>query len=85
MGLVNRVLSDAMFDHYLEDYLTRIRSNAPLTLAAIKASTLAFHQEPEKRDMAKLDQMIQDCFESEDYKEGQRAFMEKQSPRFVGR
>jgi len=84
MGLVNRVLPDAMFDGFVDDYAQRICENAPLTIAAVKAVTLDIHRDPADRDLDRLDRMVQACFDSEDYVEGRRAFMEKRPPRFRG-
>lgn len=85
MGLVNRVVPVADLERYTLDYANTIGNNAPLTIAAVKRSLIEVLKDPAERDLAQCQQMVEACFESADYKEGQTAFMEKRKPQFKGR
>lgn len=85
IGLVNRVVpADRLRDEVMALAHT-IRDNAPLTVAACKASLRELQRPEADRDHARLARMVEDCFRSLDYQEGQRAFAEKRPPRFEGR
>lgn len=85
MNLVNRVVPAAELEKYTLDYATMIAGNAPLTLASVKASIIECLKDPAKRDLDRLQQMVEVCYKSEDYKEGQAAFAEKRKPVFKGK
>ncbi len=85
MGLINQMVPEAELDLAVDTMTGQINENAPLTIATIKAVAREIGRPSAERDHAKLEAMVQACFDSEDYIEGRRAFMEKRKPLFKGR
>ena len=85
MGLVQYVLPAAELAPFVRDYAQTIAGNAPLTIAAMKGIVGEVTKDPADRDMELCRRLVDECFASEDYVEGRRAFMEKREPSFSGR
>jgi len=84
IGLINRVADADKLDALLAEYTTAICQNAPLTIKAGKRIIRDVLKTGDA-DMDLARKLILDCFESDDYAEGRRAFMEKRKPVFKGK
>jgi enoyl-CoA hydratase/carnithine racemase len=85
IGLINFIVERDGIDAAVQAYADKIAGNAPLTLRAAKAALDAFERGSREADVAAVQIQVDACFDSEDYKEGRRAFREKRPPLFVGR
>ena len=85
MGLVNRVVPDREIEDYVRLMAETIATNAPLTIAAVKGIVRELLRDSGVPDTEACDLLVRRCFESADYQEGRRAFLEKRKPIFKGR
>ena len=85
MGLINRMVTVDELAALVDQYATTIASNAPMTVASIKTIVGEVVKDESMRDVAWCDRVVDECFNSDDYREGRTAFMEKRRPVFQGR
>src|SRR4029453_294458 len=83
MGLVHRVAPVPQLEALTREYCEAIAANAPLTMRAAKRIIREVGKSD--ADAALCERLGKECFDSEDYKEGRRAFMEKRKPAFTGK
>ena len=82
MGLVHHVVPVSDLERFTREYCGQIAANAPLTMRAAKRIVREILKSD--FDAALCKSWVRECFESEDYTEGRRAFMEKRKPVFKG-
>jgi len=85
MGFIQRLLPGEELEGYTYDYLRKVADNAPLSVRGAKVTIESYLQGLTDERRKRLRDLTIEATESEDYKEGTRAFLEKRAARFLGR
>ena len=84
IGLVDYVVSASTLWEHTMRLARTIADNAPLAVAAAKVTVAQILKDSACRDMEAVQRIEMQCANSDDFREGRRAFMEKRRPVFHG-
>lgn len=84
IGLINHAVPIDDLEDTVRNMANTICDNAPLSIRASKHTIAQLLTDKEDRDYDEIKRLSQMCFDSNDYKEGREAFMEKRKPVFTG-
>lgn len=85
IGLVNHVVPRTDLEDKVREIAAMISANAPLSMQAGKGLVNEIVKDARDRDDEKCSELVRRCLQSEDYREGRTAFMEKRPPVWKGR
>jgi len=84
MGFVDAVVDSDVVDSAIS-FGNAMMANAPLAIAGIKRILQAVASGEVEQRRPEIEHLIREALDSEDYREGARAFLEKRPGRFAGR
>ena len=84
IGLINFIVGREDLENTVNDYVQRIAANAPLTIKAVKSTVAEVVRDPGQESPEYIEKLVNECFLSDDYKEGRTAFLEKRKANFKG-
>jgi enoyl-CoA hydratase len=85
IGLIERMVPASQLKDAVREIARTISANAPLAIAAARISIAQILNDESQRDMEAIKEIGIRCADSEDFREGRRAFMDKRTPHFTGR
>lgn len=87
LGLLNYIVPVNELESFTYDFAKEILKNSPLTIAAIKEqlNILSKANPITPEVFERISQLRKTVFQSEDYREGINAFLEKRKPNFTGK
>jgi len=85
LGLVNHVVEPERLMPFTREIAAEIAGNAPLAIQATKRMMRLGLEETFEANVHHVFLQLLPLFQTEDFREGMRSFLEKRSPRFEGR
>jgi enoyl-CoA hydratase/carnithine racemase len=85
IGFIQRLLPVDELERYTYEYLKTVAANAPLSVRGAKVAVQYYLEGLDDARQKHLRDLATQAYESHDYREGTRAFLEKRPPRFAGR
>jgi enoyl-CoA hydratase/carnithine racemase len=85
MGLVHHEVPVAELESFTRNYCETLSANAPITMRTAKRMIRELQRLPREFDAVQAKAWVRECFDSADYAEGRKAFMEKRKPVFTGK
>ena len=85
IGFIQRLVPPDDLEKITSDYLRTVADNAPMSVRGSKLTVELYLEGLDDARRRRLRELSHETFESQDYQEGTRAFLEKRPPRFQGR